>query len=325
MHRSTVRAGVAIPAETGELLPYDRAVPRDLTIVVITHNSEAVVGDLLDSIPAALDELTAEVVVVDNASSDATVAVVSGRGDCKVVEARNDGYAAGFNLGVASSTATEALLVLNPDVRLQPCAVRRLWEALSAPEVGVAAPLVRDEDGALVPSLRREPSLGRALGLSRTGLDLLSEYVSGPEHYSVSHDVDWALGAVLLVSRQCYEAVGGWDPSYFLYSEETDFCLRARDLGYRTRFVPDAVVTHIGGGSGRSPWTHTLQIVNRVRLYGRRHRTPATVLYYGLTVLSELTWVLRGHRDDSMASVTALLVPRRRPSELGCSDRLLPR
>ncbi len=300
-------------------------MPVDLTIVVITHNSSEVVGDLLDSIPAALDGLDAQVVVVDNASTDTTLDVVTRRGHVLVVESANIGYAAGFNLGVDRGPASPALLVLNPDVRLRPHAIRRMYDALAEVGVGIVAPLVLDDDGSLNRSLRREPTLGRALGLGSTELAIFSEYVTDQGAYEKAHDVDWALGAALLVSRRCYDDVGGWDASFFLYSEETDFCLRARDLGHRTRFVPDAVVTHIGGGSGRSPWTHTLQIVNRVRLYGRRHGRAATALYYALTLLSEVSWFVRGHRAESGAAVTALLVPGRRPPELGCAAGLVPR
>ncbi|MEP6797344.1 MAG: glycosyltransferase family 2 protein [Lapillicoccus sp.] len=299
-------------------------MPVDVTVVVITHNSESVVGGLLDSIPAALDGLSADVVVVDNASTDATAKLVARRTDCRLVPSANVGYAAGFNLGVATGEPSPALLVLNPDVRLLPHSIRAMNDALVDPAVGIVAPLVLNEDGTVHRSLRREPSLRRALGLSFIG-PTFSEYISERQAYEGVHDVPWALGAVLLVSRSCYDALGGWDPSYFLYSEETDFCLRAGDLGLVTRFVPEAVAVHIGGGSGQSPWTHTLQTVNRVRLYARRHRRPAAAVYYGLTVLSELSWVVRGNATQSWTAVVALLLPSRRPAELGRPSGLLPR
>ncbi len=136
--------------------------------------------------------------------------------------------------------------------------------------------------------------------------------------------VDWALGAVLAVARECHEDVGGWDDSFFLYSEETDFCLRRADRGWSTQFVPGSVVTHIGGGSGRSDRTHVMQIVNRVRLYARRHGRAAV----------SLPGPQRAERD-LLARARAPAVPGcgagpaaargRRPAELGCSDSLVPR
>jgi GT2 family glycosyltransferase len=156
-----------------------------------------------------------------------------------------------------------------------------------------------------------------------TGLRAFSEYVTGADRYASPRIVDWALGAVLLVSAECYEALGGWDESFFLYSEETDFCLRARDAGYLTRYEPLSVATHIGGASGRTSRTHAMQAVNRVRLHSRRHGPMASWCYFWLNVASELSWMARGRRQ-SRAAVTALLRPSTRPAELRCADRLLP-
>jgi GT2 family glycosyltransferase len=181
-----------------------------------------------------------------------------------------------------------------------------------------------DDDGRRQNSLRREPSILRAIGLNWTGIGLFSEYVAGDEAYATARDADWALGAALMFSRACYQAIGPWDESFFLYSEETDFCLRARDAGWRTRYVPTAVVTHAGGGSGRSDTTHVMQAVNRVRLYARRHSRSAGYVYWAVNVLSELSWVARGRRE-SRAAVRGLLRPETRPSQLGCSRSLIPR
>jgi GT2 family glycosyltransferase len=136
--------------------------------------------------------------------------------------------------------------------------------------------------------------------------------------------VDWALGAVLLMSRSCFDAVGGWDESFFLYSEETDLSLRARALGLLTRYEPRSVAVHIGGASGRNNSTHAMQIINRVRLYRRRNGPIASWCYYWLTIASEFSWAMRGHRQSRFA-IAALLRPSLRPAELRCSDRVLPR
>ncbi len=292
-----------------------------VAIVVVTYNSQACVGALLESL---VDCGAGSVVVVDNGSSDATVQVVEGFAGVQLIRSTNVGYSGGINRGVREVPAADAYLILNPDLVVRPGIVAVLVAALVDPEVGVVAPLVLDSDGRRQDSLRREPSLPRALGLSWTGIPLLSEYVTGDGDYVAAHDADWALGAAVMFSRVCYEAIGGWDESYFLYSEETDFCLRARDAGWVTRLVPEAVVVHDEGGSGRSDATHVMQIVNRVRLYARRHSKPAGYAYLVLNVLSELTWLARGHMQ-SRASIRGLLRPSTRPSELGCGQSLLPR
>jgi N-acetylglucosaminyl-diphospho-decaprenol L-rhamnosyltransferase len=295
----------------------------EINVVIVAYNSMNVIGGLLDSLPAALGGLKYQVVVVDNGSADGTAEFLTTRGGCRVVHSTNVGYAAGINRGVREAVPAEAILILNPDVRLARDSVPPLLAALREPDVGIVAPQVRSPLGVLEPSLRREPTLLRALGLTGTGLGVFSEYVTSPADYGRPCVVDWALGAVLLISRKCYETVGGWDESYFLYSEETDFCLRARDKGLLTRYEPRSVAVHIGGQSGRDRRTHVMQIVNRVRLYRRHHGALASWCYYWLTIASELSWLVRGHRQ-SWASVVAMFRPSRRPPEIGCCDRHMP-
>ena len=294
----------------------------DLAIVVVTYNSAHVIGPLLDSIPAALDGLSADVVIVDNGSTDNTLAVLSTREHCRVIRSSNVGYAGGINRGVAEAEPADAILVLNPDVVLWPGSIRPMLEALQRPGIGIVAPQMQLA-GSVCHSLRREPTLLRALGLTGTRLAVFSEYVTDKRAYEVAHDVDWAVGAVLMVSRACHEAVGGWDESFFLYSEETQFCLDARRLGFRTRYVPESVVEHLQGQSGSSNVTHSMMVINRVRLYRRRHGRVSSGCYYCLAILSELTRLARGH-SRSWAAVVALLRPSRRPIVLGCSGSLVP-
>lgn len=296
----------------------------DIAVVIVTYDSEHVVGGLLDSLPGALGNLVADVVVVDNGSRDDTVGLLAARGGCRIIQSTNLGYAAGINRGVREAESADAILILNPDVQLQPDSIGPLLEALRLPGTGVVAPQVRSADGSLFHSLRRDPTLPRALGLTRTKLPWLSECVNNDSAYDHAHVVDWALGAVLLISRHCYETMGGWDESYFLYSEETQFSLDARRAGLLTRYVPSAVAMHIGAQSGSSKVTHSMMVINRVRFYRRRHGDIASWCYYGLTILSELSWVARG-KPRSWFAITTLLRPRRRPAELGCSATLMPR
>jgi N-acetylglucosaminyl-diphospho-decaprenol L-rhamnosyltransferase len=296
----------------------------DVAVVIVTYNSAHVVAGLLDSLPDALGGLAADVVVIDNGSADTTADVLAARADCRLVRAANGGYAAGINRGVREAISAEAILILNPDVRMHKGSVAPLLAALQEPGVGIVAPQVRSADGHLELSLRREPTLLRAIGLTRTRLAAFSEYVHSPAAYARPGTADWALGAVLLVSRKCYDTLGGWDESYFLYSEETDFALRARQAGLLTRYEPASVATHIGGQSGRDHRTHAMQVINRVRLYRRRHGALASWCYYGLAVASQLTRVPRGH-PESWFAVRALLMPALRPGELGCARRRMPR
>lgn len=300
------------------------AVTARTTAVVVSYNSREHIGALLDSLPAAFGELAYDVVVVDNGSSDGTADLVESRGDATVVRSRNTGFAGGVNTGARHLGNSSEILILNPDATLAPGCVPVMMAVLQRPRVGVVAPRMLEADGALSPSLRRAPTLLRAGGLSFTGLAAFAERIEDPAEYTTEHAVDWAVGAVLLVSRACYDAVGGLDESYFLYSEETDFCLRARDTGWLTVYTPDAEVMHIGGGSGESAMTHTMKVINRVRIYRRREGTVKAWGYYAIAVVTEFRRAVLGH-ESSWTALRALLRPSLRPAQLGAGDALIPR
>jgi GT2 family glycosyltransferase len=298
-------------------------MPIDIAAVVVTYNSEQHIGRLLDTIPAAMGELSYSVAVVDNGSWDGTTSILDARTDCSVVRSTNSGYAAGINKAVRASPDAEAVLILNPDVTLDPASAVLMLEVLRRPGVGIVAPRVREADGSLSPTLRRGPTLARVGGLSFTGLPTFTERIEDPQEYEREHGVEWAVGAILLVSHACFTALNGLDESYFLYSEETDFSLRAKDAGWETVYTPNAGAMHVGAGSGESSATHTMKIVNRIRLYRRRVGDVRATIYFCLTVLTEMRRALLGH-DKSWPTVRALLRPSRRPPMLGASNSLLP-
>ena len=295
----------------------------DVAVVVVTYNSRGVVPDLVDGLVAACGTTSIELVVVDNGSTDGTAELLEERG-VRVVRSENNGYSSGINQGVAAVPGPSAILVLNPDVRLEPASVDRLLTTLRETGAGVVVPRIVDPDGRLSRSLRREPTLRRWLGLTFTGHPALSELVTDPAAYRVRSVADWATGAVMLVDRSLHDQLGGWDESFFLYSEETDFSLRARDAGWSTVYTPAAGAMHVGGGSGESATTHTMKILNRVRLYRRRRGTALASVYYALTVVTEARRALLGHRK-SWSTLRSLVLPSARPSMLGARDSLLPR
>lgn len=287
-----------------------------LTVVVVTHNS----APLLPALFASLDQGLAgvdptEVVVVDNASSDGSADLARSLAPAAtVVDAGgNVGYAAAINLGVRSRRHAGAVLVLNPDVRLTPGAAGALVAALDDPSVGIAAPRIEDEDGVLQLSLRRTPTVARALGEAVVGGRLAGrfppcgEMVADRRVYESDTDADWATGAALAIAPRCLDAVGDWDESFFLYSEETDYALRAHDAGLRLRYVAGAVVTHIGGQAHHSPRLWALLVRNRVRLYRKRHGPARAAAFRTAVLLNE---VIRSRHPTHRAAVRALVSPR---------------
>ena len=290
--------------------------PARVLVAVVTYNSQELLPELFESLDKGLEGLDWQLVVVDNASTDDSVGTTRRlRPGAVVVERdRNAGYAAGINAAVAAGGEHDAVLVLNPDVRLERGCVARLCRALERPGIGIAVPRLLDAQGRLIPSMRREPTVLRTLGdgvlgARRVGRSpRMGETVADRAAYDVEQLTDWAEGSTQLVSAACWAACGGWDESYFLYSEETEYDLRARDAGFGTLYVPEARATHLEGGSGTSPALWALLVVNQVRLYRRRHRLPATVAFWAVTLLREVIRSLLG-RANSRAAVRTLLRP----------------
>jgi GT2 family glycosyltransferase len=265
----------------------------DCVVVVVSYNSAREITELLDSLPGAAMGLSLRVIVVDNGSTDGTVELVRGYPWVSCVETgANLGYAGGINVGRKLAADYSALLVLNSDVVLEGGAIREMFAALEDPDVGIVAPKILEPDGRCSPSLRREPTLVRAIADALLGHRLarrpawLSEMVWDKRAYGYRHPIDWATGAALMVSVACDHAVGCWDEQFFLYSEEVDYAARARAAGFRVEFVPAARVRHSGGGSGASGTLSALLAVNRIRYMEKNgHRARA---YRGVVIVHEL-------------------------------------
>ncbi|MEU3059176.1 glycosyltransferase family 2 protein [Streptomyces subrutilus] len=297
-----------------------------VAVLVVTWNSAAVLPEFLASLPGGMAGLDWHLVVADNASSDGTEELVRSLApDATVVQTgRNAGYAAGVNAALAAASAREGgvrtALVCNPDVRMGPGCAKVLVDALDAPlpggaRVGISVPLLYEEGGRTpVHSLRRESRVTRALGEAVLGnrragrFPRWSELVTDPAAYGRATVADWATGALMALSRGCLDACGPWDESFFLYSEETEYCLRARDRGFATRLEPAASATHLGGDSQVSPRLWTLLTLNRVRLYGRRHGPVATGAFRMAVLLRETSRAALG-RPASRAAARALASP----------------
>jgi N-acetylglucosaminyl-diphospho-decaprenol L-rhamnosyltransferase len=288
-----------------------------VAVVVVTYNSERLVDDLVTSLDDGLKGVDWHLTVADNASADNTVSTLHRLAPkATIVEmGRNAGYAAGINAAVRSASAHSAILVLNPDVRLLPGCVASLLGALR-PGTGMVVPQLLDGESALIESMRREPTVVRAwgdalLGARRAGRHpALGEVVTDRQHYQAEAVTDWAEGSTLLITRDCWNRCAPWDESFFLYSEETDFALRARDAGFVTRYVPSARAVHLQGDSARSPGLWTLVMLNKVRLFRRRNGTIRTAAYWGALVSREASRALLG-KATSRAAVKALVNPSR--------------
>jgi len=283
-----------------------------VAVVLVTH-------DTCDEVVAALDALAAdperpgdlEVVVADAGSSDGTVAAVRGRDDgTRVLALANTGFGRAANAGIRATRAG-SVLVANADVRVRPGAVARLVAALSAePSLAAVGPQVRYPGGELQASARRDLDVATILGHAMLGRwwpenRWTHRYHARDLPSEVPRDVAWLSGCALLVRRAAMEAVGGFDPGFFLYVEDVDLGSRLRAAGWRLRYEPAAVVEHrVGASTSRSRWralwhhAHSLDRYLAGRLRGAA-RLLRPLLPVGLSV-----WVV----------LTALAERRRRPA-----------
>ncbi|GLZ28879.1 glycosyl transferase family 2 [Lentzea sp. NBRC 105346] len=291
-------------------------------VVIVTYNSAAVLGGCLLSLAdGAKGTHLRSVVVADNDSADETleIALSAEALPVRTVQlGRNAGYAAAINAGIATLDLAEldAVLVLNPDCRLRPGSLLLLANALEDRR-GITVPLLLNDDGSLQPSLRRMPTVWRAAIEAVIGGDVagrvgkLGELVTNPREYEVPGAFAWATGAAMLISTDLIREVGQWDESFFLYSEETEYTLRAADHGWSLWYEPRSEFEHIGGDSGVNPRLAAMLIVNKVRLFRMRRGAIAGAAYYAAVTLGEAVRALTG-RATSKASVRALTSSRRR-------------
>ena len=267
----------------------------DVCAVIVTYNSSGQIGELLASLRDRQRRVSLRVVVADNGSSDDTLGILSGHPDVVVLPTGgNLGYSAGINAALGMAGSHSAVLILNPDLKVDPGAVDTMFATLQNSGAGIVVPKLLDGAGRLYPSLRTEPGLCAAAGDALFGEKLpgrpgvFSEIVFDPSAYTSTHEIEWATGAALMIESQLVQDLGPWDERFFLYSEETDYFRRARDRGAVILYTPDAVMRHLGGASGSSPRQEALMAVNRIR-YMRKHAgTGYARAYAGLVKLREV-------------------------------------
>jgi N-acetylglucosaminyl-diphospho-decaprenol L-rhamnosyltransferase len=291
-------------------------VRRPLSVVIVTYNSAAVLPRLLDSLPAGLRGLAdLNVIVVDNDSRDSSAKLAEAHplGPTVIQMGRNAGYAAAINAGVATIHPNSDVLILNPDVRLGPGAVKPLVELAATPSVGIAAPRNFRDDGTTDPTLRREPSIFTAWSEAVLGGRLAArlgwgEIVGRMDCYGSRETIEWATGSALLISAPARRAVGAWDESYFLYSEEVDYQRRVREAGFDIVYDPRSHVMHTSGESGTNPLLFALLTANRIRYYRRHHGVLASLLFRLGIVVGEALRSWRGsvHRAGLRSAMMPL-------------------
>jgi GT2 family glycosyltransferase len=250
------------------------SAPIDLSIIIVNTNEWHVLHPCLASVFRETEGVTFEVIVVDNASTDGSVEhLQQAFPSVRIVRnPRNRGFAASNNAGIRAAQGA-CVLLLNPDTVVHDRAITRVMDHLAQTSgAGIAGCLLRLQDGSVQQSLRSFPSLwdvfveASFLYLVFPRTHLFGRYYMTDFDYRTPRQVDWLCGAFFLIRREVIDRIGVLDEQFFMYTEEVDYCLRARNAGFATWFFPDAEVTHLWGGMNAVNkrvlvWTHGSQML----------------------------------------------------------------
>lgn len=274
-------------------LPVDpgRTAPADVTVVIVSYNTADLLARCLRSVRASARRPPA-IVIVDNASSDSSVAVArrEAPGALIVEMDENVGFAAGVN-EAARRVTSPWILLLNPDAVLAPGAVDELVAfAHDHPGRGLYGGRAVRDDGSTDPRSCWGLPSPWSLFCFATGLSSAFRRSSVFDPESLGHwdrdsvrEVGAISGALLLVERSAWERLGGFDTTYFMYSEDIDLCARARSLGYRPTIDPHAIIRHEAGASSTPARKAEMVLTGKATYLRRRWSRPARA--WGLAML----------------------------------------
>ncbi|MCC7451468.1 MAG: glycosyltransferase family 2 protein [Anaerolineae bacterium] len=228
----------------------------DLSIVIVSWNVRDYLAACLDSIQANTGDLVIETIVVDSASKDDTVDLIRARYPWVTLlpQVKNVGFTSGNNIGLHAAMG-RCILLLNPDTEIIGNALPRMVQYLDDhPDVGIVGPHTQNSDGTTQSTRRRFPTLLTAI-FESTWLQgiaprrVLDDYYVRDVLDSAIADVDWVQGSALMIRHKVYRQIGGLDEQYIMFSEEMDWCKRARKAGWRVVYMGEAHIIHHGGKS----------------------------------------------------------------------------
>lgn len=264
-----------------------------LSVIIVNWNVRELLRRAIHSVYQSWDDCPGlEIIVVDNASSDDSVAMVKDTYPAVriIANSSNLGFTAANNQGLAIAQG-DFILLLNPDTEVVGVALPALIDyAKRNPRDGMIGPQLLNPDGTVQPSRRRFPTLP-VLFLESTWLEPLlpardrRRFFAETQPDHLIQAVDWITGAAMLTRREVIAEVGGMDEQFFMYSEELDWCRRIKAAGWEIRYLPEAKIIHHEGKSSE-------QVAAARHIYFQSSKVLYTRKYHGALIATLLRWWL---------------------------------
>jgi GT2 family glycosyltransferase len=273
----------------------------DVSTILISYNTEGLISKAISALRVSANMLALQTIIVDNASRDDSVALIRrDYHECElIVNATNVGFGRANNQAVPIIKGRYVLL-LNTDAFVAPTTLSKTIEYMDNHlECGALGVKLVGCDDVLQPSCRYFPTPFNIF-LKRTGLSFLFPWVRMVDDMTWDHaslrNCDWVPGCYLLIRREVIDQVGLFDPRYFLYYEEVDFCFAMKKAGWQIHYFPNTTVVHIGGESAKSDSEFTagtkqiavLQIESELLYFRKNHGLPAVVANVLLRTIANL-------------------------------------
>ncbi|MBZ0286394.1 MAG: glycosyltransferase family 2 protein [Anaerolineae bacterium] len=276
----------------------------DLSIIIVNWNTRDLTAKCIADVQTTVKQIAYEIIVVDNHSSDGSQDMLRTQfPDVKLIaNPDNVGFARANNQGMKISEG-RYILLLNSDAFVKADTIDRMVAFMDEhPEAGMAGCKLLYEDGRLQASCATFPTLATefyiALGLDKLfpKSKIFGKYLMTDWDYSTMREVDVIMGAFMLARKNVIDTVGMMDESFFMYSEEVDWCYRFKVAGWKILFTPEVECVHIWGGSSRAVKVETLIRLYRARVqfFRKHYGRLAAFLYKLILTFNSLVRIVPG-------------------------------
>ena len=288
----------------------------DLSIIIVNYNVKEFLQNLLHSAEKASSRISKEIIVIDNASDDGSVDIIKQKfPTVKLIENKNNiGFGSANNQGLKIAQG-KYILFINPDCIVSENTFDKMISFFNEhPDCGLAGCKILNSDGSLQLACRRSfpgpwTSFTKVTGLSNIfpGSRIFARYNLTYLDENKTHEVDAVSGSFMMIKRDAYEKVGGFDDQFFMYGEDLDLCYRVQKAGFKVYYVPDTQIIHYKGESTkRSNLDETKLFYDAMHKFVKKHLSSFPIVELILRTAIGFTKLFAFLGKRKLALLTAL-------------------